>query len=166
MLTFLREHFLLCLSSMMEHQPVACILPSNAPSGIDQPCHSASNDTRVLQERCGNRRDEPVDKERLRRAYDLLRETEPQFIADVQAGRFKAIEPCRLQDILHDSRKLWAELWKCEDFVKYRQRQPRDLESIQPPAQRNDKVWPDRSEVAFCRGKLRCLTIVNARLTG
>jgi hypothetical protein len=77
--------------------------------------------TRVLQERCGNRRDGPLDGPRLQRAYDLFEKTEANFLANVRRGRFKALTK-KLPEVLNDSRKLWRHLWRCKEFMKYRQR--------------------------------------------
>jgi hypothetical protein len=47
--------------------------------------------------------------------------TEANFLANVRRGRFKALTK-KLPEVLNDSRKLWRHLWRCKEFMKYRQR--------------------------------------------
>jgi hypothetical protein len=141
----------------MDHphqQPVTCILPSNAPILAEHAYHElSSTPSRVLQERCGNRRDEPPEEQRLKRAFDLLETTEANFLANVRRGRFKALEK-KLPQVIHDAKKLWRHLWRCEEFRRYRGRQPKDSDCTAAPGDKSDKTWPDHMEVAFCRGML------------
>lgn len=143
---------------MMEqhvHQPAACILPSNAPNAHDQPYYggtSSLGSRRALQERSGNRRDEPFDEVRLARAKALLKETEPQFIANVHQQKYKVVEVQDIPKIIRDSERLWNALWSCDDFRLYRQRQPKDLEVDTAPGQKSGRTWPDHMEASFCRG--------------
>lgn len=137
------------------HQPVACILPSNVPTSHDQSYYGppATQQRPALQNISSNRRDEPHDEQRLQRAYKILKQTEPEFIANVHRGRFLGLQK-NLALIISDSEKLWRHLWSCGEFRAYRQRQPKDSEGAAPTKDDNETKWPDHMEAAFCRGML------------
>lgn len=137
----------------LHHLSVASILPSNASNTRDASYYDTSSTSRrALQERCGNRRDEEIDQPRMRRAYDLLKQSEPQFIANVRNEKYKAVDEENIQRIISMSERLWRHLWSCEQFMKYRQRQPKHSENEPSPGQKGGNTWPDHMEAAFCRG--------------
>jgi hypothetical protein len=146
-----------CQPVQSVHEPVQCILPSNAPTDADLTYFEPSpHERNVLHERCGNRRDQSEDPQLRKRVYTLFEQTQPRFIVNVQQHRFKALDK-PLHAIIKDSRKLWQQLWEEKNtlaFRQYRQRQPRDMEGLDSSGDKDGKTWPDHLELAFVRGIL------------
>lgn len=157
----------------MDHQGMACVLPSNGPifqeqdyrdERVQHPYRHNRARNGVLQERSNNRGDpypanlNAEDQDFIDRAWELFDATEARFVANARRGGFKALEGDvhTIQTVVTKSRKLWGRLWKCKGFFNYRKRQPRDdcaPVRVHQGDKKDDPKWEDLAEVAFCRGK-------------
>jgi hypothetical protein len=128
---------------------MSCILPSNAPALAAHSIYESAGQSRVLQERCSNRQDDPPDSEsNLYRKGQPLSPNDRAFYNDIRQSLYTGVKPRVPAEIVRDSNRLWHQLLRCKAYNKYRTRQPKEA----PPHQ--DIKWPEHMEIAFCRGEL------------
>lgn len=124
----------------MDHQGSSCILPSNAPSAFHEHGLPDHVPYRVLQEACGNRGVESDRGFQYPKAEYTL-PSENVFLNHVRRESKRTEE-----DKDREANRLWRHLNRCKQYVKYRNRKPKEAMPNQ------DIKWPEHMEIAFCRG--------------
>jgi len=134
----------------MELRRNSYILPSNAPplpSGI---LHDIAIPHGVLQERCGNRQHGLLDADlSTHRKYDALSPIENSYGYGYGASLYARPQashiPMSEDDLHRHATFLWKRLQRCDQYRKYRGRQPKDCGQ-------QEQKWPEHMEAAFCKG--------------
>jgi len=126
----------------MDHQSSSLILSSNAPPNFHDDEVSGYFPYRALQEACGNNGIENDRNVQCIKA-DYTRSSENGLV-DLQRGSNQISD----DDNRGESSRLWRHLVQCEPYTKYRLRQPKGEEIVNPER----ATWPDHIEFAFWQG--------------